>query len=80
MKWVELYWPHPLLKQGLVMIDTPGLNENESLTAVVLEHLDQVPIAEVPSQYRPSVPFSRWLGRSYAMLRNITALSEHALA
>lgn len=38
---VELYYPSPLLKEGVEIIDSPGLNENDERTAVTLEYLDK---------------------------------------
>ena len=40
-----LRWPHPLLAKGLVLVDSPGLNESEQLNALVLSfmrHADAV--------------------------------------
>lgn len=36
---VELFWPMDLLKNGVEIIDTPGLNEAESRTKVTMEYL-----------------------------------------
>lgn len=38
---VELFYPSPLLKEGVEIIDSPGLNENDERTAVTLEYLDK---------------------------------------
>ena len=36
---VELYWPLELLRNGVEIIDSPGLNEAESRTKVTMEYL-----------------------------------------
>ena len=36
---VELFWPMELLKNGVEIIDSPGLNEAESRTKVTMEYL-----------------------------------------
>ncbi len=36
---VELFWPMDLLKNGVEIIDSPGLNEAESRTKVTMEYL-----------------------------------------
>lgn len=38
---VELFYPSQLLKEGVEIIDSPGLNENDERTAVTLEYLDK---------------------------------------
>lgn len=38
---VELFYPSPLLKEGVEIIDSPGLNENSERTAVTMEYLDK---------------------------------------
>lgn len=38
---VELFYPSALLKEGVEIIDSPGLNENAERTAVTLEYLDK---------------------------------------
>lgn len=38
---VELFYPSALLKEGVEIIDSPGLNENDERTAVTLEYLDK---------------------------------------
>lgn len=38
---VELFYPSPLLKEGVEIVDSPGLNENDERTAVTLEYLDK---------------------------------------
>lgn len=38
---VELFYPSPLLKEGVEIIDSPGLNEQDERTAVTLEYLDK---------------------------------------
>lgn len=38
---VELFYPSPLLKEGVEIIDSPGLNENDERTAVTLDYLDK---------------------------------------
>lgn len=40
-KTVELYYPSPLLKEGVEIIDSPGLNEADERTKVTLEYLDK---------------------------------------
>lgn len=40
-KAVELFYPCPLLKEGVEIIDSPGLNENDERTRVTLEYLDK---------------------------------------
>jgi GTP-binding protein EngB required for normal cell division len=36
---VEVFWPLPLLKHQVVLIDTPGLNERASMDSLVRTHL-----------------------------------------
>lgn len=38
---VELFYPSSLLKEGVEIIDSPGLNENDERTAVTFEYLDK---------------------------------------
>lgn len=38
---VVLYWPLPLLAQGVRIIDSPGLNEHATRTRVTMEHLSK---------------------------------------
>ncbi len=38
---VVLYWPLPLLAQGVRIIDSPGLNEHATRTRVTVEHLSK---------------------------------------
>lgn len=38
---VELFYPSPLLKEGVEIIDSPGLNESDERTAVTFEYLDK---------------------------------------
>lgn len=38
---IELYWPLELLKNGVEIIDSPGLNEHETRTRVTMEYLTQ---------------------------------------
>jgi len=38
---VELFWPLELLKNGVEIIDSPGLNENPERTKVTMEYLSQ---------------------------------------
>mmetsp|Transcript_21667 Transcript_21667/g.58316 ORF Transcript_21667/g.58316 Transcript_21667/m.58316 type:complete len:768 (-) Transcript_21667:198-2501(-) len=38
---VEVFWPLPLLRHQVVLIDTPGLNERASMDEVVHKHLPQ---------------------------------------
>ncbi len=38
---VELFYPSELLKEGVEIIDSPGLNENDERTAVTLDYLDK---------------------------------------
>ena len=38
---VELFYPSALLKEGVEIIDSPGLNENDERTTVTLEYLDK---------------------------------------
>lgn len=40
-KTVELFYPSPLLKEGVEIIDSPGLNEADERTNVTLEYLDK---------------------------------------
>lgn len=40
-KALELYYPSPLLKEGVEIVDSPGLNENDERTRVTLEYLDK---------------------------------------
>lgn len=36
---VELFWPLPMLKEGVEIIDSPGLNESETRAYVTMEYL-----------------------------------------
>lgn len=36
---VELFWPLPLLKEGVEIIDSPGLNEHSTRTKVTMDYL-----------------------------------------
>lgn len=36
---VELYWPLPILKNGVEIIDSPGLNEHATRTKVTMDYL-----------------------------------------
>lgn len=38
---VELFWPLPLLKNGVEIIDSPGLNEHATRTKVTMEYLSK---------------------------------------
>ncbi len=38
---VELFWPLPLLEQGVEIIDSPGLNEAETRTRVTMDYLSK---------------------------------------
>lgn len=38
---VELYYPSKFLKEGVEIVDSPGLNESPTRTKVTLEYLDQ---------------------------------------
>lgn len=38
---VVLYWPLPLLAQGVRIIDSPGLNEHATRTRVTMDHLSK---------------------------------------
>lgn len=38
---IELFWPLPLLKNGVEIIDSPGLNEHETRTKVTMEYLSK---------------------------------------
>lgn len=38
---VELFYPSALLKEGVEIIDSPGLNENDVRTAVTMDYLDE---------------------------------------
>lgn len=38
---LELYWPLPLLENGVELIDSPGLNEHETRTKVTMEYLSK---------------------------------------
>ena len=40
-KKVELFWPLPLLKNNIEIIDSPGLNENKSRTLITTDYLGQ---------------------------------------
>lgn len=40
-KKVELFWPLPLLKNNVEIIDSPGLNEHKSRTQVTTDYLGQ---------------------------------------
>ncbi len=36
---VELFWPLPMLKEGVEIIDSPGLNESDTRTRVTMDYL-----------------------------------------
>lgn len=38
---VELYYPSPFLKEGVEIVDSPGLNENDERSAVTFSYLDK---------------------------------------
>ncbi|XP_022796263.1 dual serine/threonine and tyrosine protein kinase-like [Stylophora pistillata] len=38
-KKVELHWPHQLLKNGIVIIDSPGVGESDIMDEIVTEYL-----------------------------------------
>lgn len=38
---VELFWPLELLKNGVEIVDSPGLNENETRTKVTMQYLSK---------------------------------------
>lgn len=38
---VELFWPLPLLKNGVEIIDSPGLNEHRTRTKVTMDYLSK---------------------------------------
>lgn len=40
-KKVELYWPHQLLKNGVVIIDSPGVGDSEIMDEIVTEYLPE---------------------------------------
>ncbi|XP_078379644.1 uncharacterized protein LOC144662656 [Oculina patagonica] len=40
-KKIELFWPHSLLKQGIVMVDSPGIGESDIMDKMVEEYLPE---------------------------------------
>lgn len=36
---VEILWPHELLKNGVVIIDTPGIGESDEMDKIVMDYL-----------------------------------------
>ncbi|KAL9964103.1 hypothetical protein ACROYT_G027686 [Oculina patagonica] len=38
-KKIELFWPHSLLKQGIVMVDSPGIGESEIMDDMVFKYI-----------------------------------------
>ncbi|XP_028400785.1 uncharacterized protein LOC114523922 [Dendronephthya gigantea] len=36
---VEIFWPHELLKKGIVIIDSPGLGESDEMDEVLMNYL-----------------------------------------
>lgn len=40
-KKIELFWPHELLRSGVVIIDSPGVGESEIMDEIVTEYLPQ---------------------------------------
>ncbi|XP_022806969.1 uncharacterized protein LOC111344030 [Stylophora pistillata] len=38
---VELFWPHDLLKEGVMIVDSPGVGENEAMNKFVLDYLSE---------------------------------------
>ncbi|XP_046839706.1 uncharacterized protein LOC124433902 isoform X1 [Xenia sp. Carnegie-2017] len=36
---VEIFWPHDLLKQGIVIVDSPGLGESEKMDEILMNYL-----------------------------------------
>jgi GTPase SAR1 family protein len=42
IEYVEIFWPLELCKQGIEIIDSPGLNEHETRTAITRHYLNKV--------------------------------------
>ncbi|XP_068732183.1 uncharacterized protein [Montipora capricornis] len=40
-KKIELFWPHSLLQQGIVIIDSPGVGESNIMDQIVTQYLSQ---------------------------------------
>lgn len=40
-KKIELFWPHSLLKQGIVIVDSPGVGESGIMDDIVKEYLPE---------------------------------------
>ena len=38
---VELFWPLPMLKEGVEIIDSPGLNESDTRSSVTMDYLNK---------------------------------------
>ncbi|KAL9963746.1 hypothetical protein ACROYT_G027280 [Oculina patagonica] len=38
---IELFWPHPLFKEGIMIVDSPGLGESDVMNEFVLSYLPQ---------------------------------------
>ncbi|XP_078380423.1 uncharacterized protein LOC144663376 [Oculina patagonica] len=40
-KKIELFWPHPLFKEGIMIVDSPGVGESDVMNEFVLSYLPQ---------------------------------------
>ncbi|KAL9963751.1 hypothetical protein ACROYT_G027285 [Oculina patagonica] len=40
-KKIELFWPHPLFKEGIMIVDSPGVGESDAMNEFVLSYLPQ---------------------------------------
>ncbi|KAL9963737.1 hypothetical protein ACROYT_G027271 [Oculina patagonica] len=40
-KKIELFWPHPLFKAGVMIVDSPGVGESDVMNEFVLSYLPQ---------------------------------------
>ncbi|XP_022802300.1 uncharacterized protein LOC111339838 [Stylophora pistillata] len=38
---MELFWPHELLKEGVMIVDSPGVGENKAMNKIVLDYLSE---------------------------------------
>ncbi|XP_019646383.1 PREDICTED: dual serine/threonine and tyrosine protein kinase-like [Branchiostoma belcheri] len=38
-QWIEIFLPHPLLQGGIVLVDSPGVGENDKMDKVVADYM-----------------------------------------
>ncbi|RMX36845.1 hypothetical protein pdam_00000995 [Pocillopora damicornis] len=50
-KKIELFWPHSLLKEGIVIVDSPGIGESAITYDMGLSYLSKLSINQTPMEY-----------------------------